>query len=501
MTRSLLPVAALLLGAAFLFLAGGVSGLLLPLRGAHEGMGALSLGLLGTGWAVGYVLGCLRVPRLVARVGHVRAFGVVSALASLSLLASSLFVHAWAWIALRAVTGFAFAGAAMIVESWLVERSDPAQRGRVFGTYTMVILAASTLGQLSLVLGDVTGTVFFVAAAMLCTLALIPTAVSSSASPSPLLDARLDLRGMWASSPLAMVGAVLIGLSNGTFGTLAAVYADRLSLSVGAVTLFVALPVLAGAAAQVPVGRLSDRLDRRRVLAGVAILALGADLAFLLLQPSSAAAAIGLSMLFGAAIYSMYPVLVAHANDHAPPGASIRTSGTLLMLFGLGSIAGPALTGGLMSAIGPRGLFAVTLAAHASLLGYTLWRTVRRAPVALEDKEPFHRQAPLSTPQTLPFGHADDAALVEEGVDPVGDAALPGEREEGREDGPRPSDDVVYAVPLLRLVAPLAPVRLRRRGADLGPEGRAANDADGASDRAVPETVRDAAPELSERAA
>ena len=478
MARSLLPIAALLLGAAFLFLAGGVSGLLLPLRGAHEGMSPVALGLLGTGWAVGYVLGCLRVPRLVARVGHVRAFAVVSALASLSLLASSLFVHAWAWIALRAVTGFAFAGAAMIVESWLVERSDPTQRGRVFGTYTMVILAASTFGQLSLALGDVTGTVFFVAAAMLCTLALIPTAVSSSASPSPLLDARLDVRGMWRNSPLAMVGAVLIGLSNGTFGTLAAVYADRLAMSVGAVTLFVALPVLAGAAAQVPVGRLSDRLDRRRVLAGVAAMAVAVDLGFLLVAPSSAAAAIGLSMLFGAAIYSMYPVLVAHANDHAPPSASIRTSGTLLLLFGLGSIAGPAVTGALMSTAGPAGLFVVTLVAHATLLGYTGWRTLRRAPVADADKAPFHVQGPAgtTTTQTLPFGHADDAALVEEGIDPVGDASP-----EGRG---RTRDDVVYTVPALRLVAPLAPVRLRRRGADLGPGGRGASDV-GTADRDV----------------
>ena len=475
MTRSLLPVAALLLGAAFLFLAGGVSGLLLPLRGAHEGMSALSLGLLGTGWAVGYVSGCLYVPRLVARVGHVRAFGVMSALASLSLLASLLFVHAAAWVALRAATGFAFAGAAMIVESWLVERSDPARRGRVFGVYTTVILAAGTLGQLSIAFGDATGPTFFVAAAMLCTLALVPTAVSSSASPAPLLDARLDVAGMWRNSPLALVGAVLIGLANGTFGTLAAVYADRLALSVGAVTLFVALPVLAGAIAQVPVGRLSDRLDRRHVLAGTLALALGADLAFVLVAPGSAPAAIGLSMLFGAAIFSMYPILVAHANDHAPPEASIRTSGTLLLLYGLGSVAGPAATGALMSGVGPHGLFLVTLAAHACLLGYTGWRIARRAPVEIAAREPFRRQAPLTTPQTLPFASADDDALAQE-------------RRARSGDGPRDAA-AVYTYPALRLAAPLKPLGLvPGGGADVARPiggGRAANDAEAPADDAL----------------
>ena len=462
MLPSLLPVAALLFGAASLFLAGGASGLLLPLRGAHEGMGALALGLLGTGWAIGYVVGCLHVPRLVARVGHVRAFGAMSALASLSLLASALFVHAWAWIALRAVTGFAFAGATMIVESWLVERSDPTRRGQVFGAYTTVILFASTAGQLSLAVGDATGPTLFIAAAMLCTLALIPTAVSSSASPRPLLDTRLDVMGMWRNSPLAMVGAVLIGLANGTFGALAAVYADRLSLSVGAITLFVALPVLAGAVVQVPVGRLSDRLDRRHVLAGIVCVALAVDAAFVLAGPTSAVGAIALATLFGTAIYSMYPVLVAHANDHAPPEASVRTSGTLLLLFGLGSIAGPTLTGALMSAIGPRGLFAVMFLAHTCLLGYTLWRTVRRAPVADAHKEAFRRQAPLTTPQTLPFGHADDAALAVQGIDPAGEGGL--------------DEAVVYRTPTLRLVAPLAPVRLGTVRRVAAATDRAAND-------------------------
>lgn len=424
MARSLLPIAALLCGIAFLFLAGGISGLLLPLRGAHEGMSALWLGLLGTGWAVGYVAGCLRVPRLVAAVGHVRAFGVMSALASLSLLATLLLVHPVAWVIFRAITGFAFAGAAMIVESWLVDRSDPAMRGRVFGMYTMVILGASTLGQLSLAVGDATGPTLFVLAAMLCTLALIPTAVSSSSSPNPLLDARLDVRGMWRNSPLAMVGVVLVGLSNGTFGTLGAVYADRLALGTGAITLFVALPVLAGALAQTPVGHLSDRLDRRHVLAGVATLALALDIAFVHAAPASATVAIAMSMGLGAAIFTMYPVLVAHANDHAPPGASIRTSGTLLLLYGAGSITGPLIAGTLMASVGPQGLFLVLAFAHVCLLGYTAWRLTRRAGVAADDKTQFHRQAPTTTPQTLAFGHAEDAELADAGVDVANESPL-----------------------------------------------------------------------------
>ena len=80
---SLLPLTALLMGSALLVFAGGVNSLILPVRGELEGFSAASLGLLGTGWALGYVAGCLRTPALVARVGHIRAFGAMCAIAAI----------------------------------------------------------------------------------------------------------------------------------------------------------------------------------------------------------------------------------------------------------------------------------------------------------------------------------------------------------------------------------------------------------------------------------
>lgn len=124
MTQRILPIAALLLGSAFLLFAGGVNALVLPLRGTEEGFSAIELGLLGTSWSIGYVLGCIYVPRLVARVGHIRSFSVMASMAGLAVLLSLLLVLPTAWIGLRAVSGFCFAGAAMIVEGWLSERSE-----------------------------------------------------------------------------------------------------------------------------------------------------------------------------------------------------------------------------------------------------------------------------------------------------------------------------------------------------------------------------------------
>ncbi|WP_216665325.1 MFS transporter [Pseudoruegeria sp. HB172150] len=413
--RQILPISALLLGSAFLLFAGGINGLILPVRGSAEGFSSFALGLLGTGWAIGYVSGCLVTPRLVSRVGHIRSFGVMSSLAAIAILASLLLLTPVAWVPLRALSGFCFAGAAMIVESWLSERAAPKDRGKVFGLYTMVNLVSSTAGQLVLTLGDTTGYLYFVAGAMFYCLALVPTAISSSATPKPLVNVKIDIPSLWRNSPIAVGGVFLTGISNSAFGTLGPVYAERIGLPLTAVALFASLPVLAGAVAQVPVGFLSDRMDRRKVLVGIAAVATLADLAFILLQPEAQWINIALAASFGAAIFSMYPVILAHANDHAAEGTAIQVSGGLLMVFGMGSILGPLAAGIGMTKIGISGLFITSIIAHILLISFAILRISRRAAVATEDKGSFTASpmARNATPETAALA-ATEEELIEE---------------------------------------------------------------------------------------
>ena len=402
MVRQILPISALLLGSFFLLFAGGINGLILPVRGSAEGFTDLSLGLLGTGWAIGYVSGCLYTARLVQRVGHVRAFSVMCSLAGIVILAQLLLLSPHAWIPLRALQGFCFAGAAMIVESWLSERADAKSRGRVFGIYTMVNLFASTAGQLTLTVGDSSGYFFFVVGAMFYSLALIPTAASSTASPQPLVSVRLDIRALWRNSPVAVFAVFMVGISNASFGTLAAVYGARIGLEISSIALFASIPILIGAVSQIPVGILSDRMDRRKVLVGVAAIALAADVVFVLAAPETQWANLVLAGVFGGAIFAMYPIIIAHANDHAD-GNFIKISGGLLLVFGVGSIIGPLLAGWAMSALGERGLFITTATAHLLIILQAIYRIMKRAPVAEEEKSEF-KAGPIgrtTTPQTI----------------------------------------------------------------------------------------------------
>ncbi|MGB0682097.1 MAG: MFS transporter [Magnetovibrionaceae bacterium] len=413
--KQIYSLTALLLGSAFLLFAGGVNALILPVRGEVEGFTAFSLGLLGTSWAIGYIGGCLLVPRIVGRVGHIRAFGVLCALAAITVLLSVLLVSPFSWVPLRGVSGFCFAGAAMIVESWLSEKTEASSRGKVFGIYTMVNLVATTAGQMVLTLGDPTGFLFFVLAAIVYCLALLPTALSASATPAPLTTVSLDLKALWLNSPIAVFGVLMVGISNSTFGTLAAVYAARVGLNLTDVALFASVPVLAGALAQYPVGYLSDTMDRRLVLIATALAGLAIDLAFLFSGVASTFGNLALAAGFGAAVFVMYPIIVAHANDHADPGQAIQVSGGLLLVFGVGSIIGPLLAGFAMTNLGPESLFIVTALAHLLLILFAILRLRRRAAVEQDDKSTFHAETigrPM-TPETAALAMTEEEEEIE----------------------------------------------------------------------------------------
>ena len=389
MYRSLIAVFALLCGTAFLQAASGLQSMIMPLRGQIEGFSITQLGLFGTAWAAGFVFGCVVAPRLVGRVGHIRAFGILSAFGAAVVLVSGIIVNPVTWMALRFFTGFTMAGAFMIIESWLNEKAGNENRGMIFGLYTMVSLGAATLGQLGAATADVRTPVLFVVVGILYCFALIPTAISTAETPRPIENVSLDPGAIWRNSPIAAAACFLVGVSNGAFGTLGPVYGAQIGLTPANIAYMMSLPIISGAAMQLPFGRLSDKTDRRYVLAGISAVAALTVLAFIMLRSQSPGVVLALSGLFGAAAFSLYGIAVAHANDHADTGAFVKVSGGLLMLFGLGTIVGPILAAWAMNRIGPEGLFIVTAGAHLMIIVYAIQRTYRRASVPILGRQLF----------------------------------------------------------------------------------------------------------------
>jgi MFS family permease len=402
MQRNLLPVLSLLLGTAFLLAGNGLHGLLLPMRGTEEGFSPTSLGLLGTAWASGFVLGCIFSQRLVRRIGHVRAFSAFSAMIAIIALLTGLLVDPVSWIILRVVTGFSLAAAFMIIESWLNERATNETRGLIFSLYMTVTYVAIVSGQMSIALGDVKQTTFFIIAGILYCLALLPTAVSTASSPAPLKEVRIDLRLIYRNSPVSFVSMLMIGIANGAFGTLAPVFGANVGLATITIATMMSVTIFSGALMQIPAGRMSDRMDRRYVLAGLGAIASASGLAIVVVRPEDIGVLFGLIALYGAMSYTLYSIIVAHANDYAANDQFVTVSSGLLLLYGIGTIIGP-LIGGITMAYSPYLLFAVTAAAHFAVAAYAIFRSFRRAAVPDAEKETFAStpSARAATPESI----------------------------------------------------------------------------------------------------
>jgi len=364
---SALKIYALFIGSALLMFGGGLQGLLMSVRGAEEHFSLLALGLIGTGWSVGFVTGSITVPLLVKRVGHIRAFSIMAAIGTVTILLNLLWINDVGWIVLRAFSGFCFAGAAMIVESWLNEVADNKSRGTIFSIYVTINMAASTIGQLAMSITGTLGYVPFVVGAISFICAVLPTALTSTPQPRPMSSARLDVVLLYRTSPLAVIAAFACGMSNGTFGTLAPVYGFEQKLDASTIAYLFAVTAVVGAVAQTPFGRLSDKIDRRLVIVGLSGFAAFIGLLTVLINPAGGVLMFILFGLYGFGAYPLYAIAVAHANDFARDGEFGRVAGGMLLILGVGLAIGPVIASWAMNAIAPVALFIVTATFHGAL--------------------------------------------------------------------------------------------------------------------------------------
>lgn len=388
MIASLLPVASLLSGVALLLVGHGLLTLALPLRGEAEGFDPVAIGALGAAYYAGFVAGCLHGPLLVRRAGHIRAFAAVVCGVSAAAAAYPLAVSEPSWIVLRFLFGYGLAVFYLIVESWLNDRASNTTRGTIMSAYIMVNHVALTGGQLLLLTWSVEDFHLFVLGSVLISVSAIPVALTRQAQPAPVTEVRFRPGRLWRASPVGLMGSLMIGIANGAFWSLAPVSATDFGLSHEQAAIFMSVAVMSGALVQMPIGRLSDRLDRRHVLAALLAAAMATGLAVFLVAPSGIALTL-FGAAFGASALPGYSLAAAHAYDHADPSDYVGTASSLLLVNGLGSVVGPIAAAFLLRASPGGGLYLFTAATHAALLGFVLWRVTRRAAPPEQARESF----------------------------------------------------------------------------------------------------------------
>ncbi|ENO81780.1 major facilitator family transporter protein [Thauera sp. 27] len=373
MLPTLVPIGALLSGIALLLLGSGLVNTAIPLRGSLEGFSANTLGLIGSTYFLGFFLGTFIAPRLIRRMGHIRAFAFFGATVASCILLHTLIVDARVWMGLRVLTGVGLVGFYAVIESWLNDQTAAERRGQVFAIYMVVNLAALAGAQQLLRLDTPAAFTLFAVAAIFVCLSLLP--VTMTRLPQPQIGARprLDLGLIWRAAPAAFVGALSSGLSMGAFWSLTPLYAEGIGLDAAGVGLLMSTAIIGGALLQWPMGRFSDAGDRRLALAVAAIGAASAGLVVALLGHLEHVSLAGL-FVFGGAAFAVYPIVVAHLVDHLHKDEILAGNTGVLFLHGLGAAVGPAVAGALMGVFGSialplhLGLAFVPLAIYALLL-------------------------------------------------------------------------------------------------------------------------------------
>ena len=368
---------ALFLGMSFIMLAHGYQGSLLGVRAVQEDFNLIATGFMMSGYYVGYFIGAKTIPSFIFRVGHIRVFAAFASIASIVILMHSILIHPFTWFILRVVTGISMVSIYTIAESWLNDRSSNKNRGSVLSIYMIVLYASMGIGMFFLNFSKPENFQPYILVSLFMSLALIPILLTKRKAPTFKKITGMSLRELYKVSPLGMVGSVFYGTTQSALFSLLAVYAASMNFTIFEISLVTFLLAISGAVAQFPIGKLSDKFDRRLVIIyttfGAAFFALCAIFASdLMYLPGG----LGTSktwfyiflILFSFCSLPMFAIIFAHTNDFIPKEKFVAAGAGLQFAFGLGAISGPFLCSLFMNVIGANGYFVFLIIFH-SIIG------------------------------------------------------------------------------------------------------------------------------------
>ena len=389
MLKAIMSTWTLFFGLLLISAGSGLQVVLLGTRALEADFTNISTGIVMSGYFAGIFVGSIIVPHILARVGHVRVFGAMSAIASSAVLVHVVFLDPSVWTSMRFASGFSFAGMYIVCESWLNEKATNETRGQLLSLYMITNLGGMTAGQLMISLGQPDSSGLFLLASIMVSIAVVPILVTAGIAPSFEAPDRISFRRLVQVSPLAVVGMVFVGIVVSMLFGMGSVYGRSIGLNNTQVGYFMASITLGTLALQYPIGRLSDRFDRRVVIFGVAVIAGIAISIAGFFGVDQFISLFILMLVFGGLLFSLYSLFIAHANDYLPPSQMVAMSSGLLMINSAGAVIGSPLAASVIEFVGTRG-FMPTIAGFLFLLaGFVLYRMQMRSAVPAEAQGVF----------------------------------------------------------------------------------------------------------------
>ena len=388
----------LFLAMAFLMLGNGLQGTLVSWRATYEGFLPSTTGWIMTGYYAGFLAGSLYTPILVGSVGYIRVFAALASLASTAVLIQILFIEPVVWFSMRLLTGFCFAGAYVIVESWLNASADNNTRGQMLSFYMLVSFGGMAGGQWLLNLAHPSGFSLFLLASILLSLALVPILITHTKVPEMEAEERISIPTLIKSAPAGVSSIFLSGIAHGAMFSMGAVFAIKAGMTVATTALFMSSFIAVGALFQWPLGWLSDQIDRRIVILFSGAVGAALCIGMLQMHTNSLSFLIAFAAL-GAVSLPIYGISVAHTNDRLKPEQMTSASSTIILVLGFGSILGPTLAGYLLRQQGPEGFLIHLAVAHGLVALSMVYFIFTREAVAQEDQT--HYQAMPARPTVV----------------------------------------------------------------------------------------------------
>jgi len=389
-----------MLGMSIMLLGNGLFATLTALRMTIENFSPATIGIVVACHSIGFATACLTCGKIINRAGHIRVFAAFAAILAFCCLCFPVAVNPAAWIVLRLLFGYSAAACFMVGETWLAGAAPREMKGKVFAVYMVINKASFGLGQLFLILGEPSGDRLFMLTAALYVLCLIPITLTRAKGPEALGRERISFAALYKLSPVGVIGAVSAGFTNASLVGLGPVFATDRGLNVTEVSLFMVAYLAGNLALQVPIGRTSDRFDRRSVLFVVAVLTTASCALMALIPSPGFYGLLALSALVGGVSATVYPIAMTHATDLARAEQTVSLHAGLLLAFSIGASTGPVLASIAMQWIGGGGLYAFAAGMNVLLALFILYRKLKRTTGPDEQLTDF--VAMPQTAQTTP---------------------------------------------------------------------------------------------------
>ncbi len=353
---------------------------LLSLRMKAAGYDASTIGLQTASGGAATLLLSPFVPWLAARLGMRRLMLLAVALSMLCLLGFDLVTNIAFWWPLRLAIGCALTCLFVASEFWINAAAPPERRGLIMGLYTTVLAAGFALGPALLLVTGTRGHAPFVVAMVIFMTASIPLLLFGARAPIPEAASGGDYWSVVRAVPAAAFAALAFGMVETAAIALLPVYAVARHQSGETGALYVSFYATGILLLQIPIGLLSDRFDRQRILLLTCIAcALAAWL-----MPAFADHGLLFALLligWGGAVSALYPVALALLGACVAPERLAAANAVIVMFYATGMMAGPVVMGKTMDLLGPGGLFYGLAGVLALCGGLLLALTPRRGLV------------------------------------------------------------------------------------------------------------------------